>query len=91
MKNYKIKMRFTEELRSATDGLWHAITHHKFTDELAAGTISREDVANLFKPMSIPADAILKLSDHKPAEYSSQSNSSPVLLCYFRSKTFLVE
>ncbi|KAL7572607.1 hypothetical protein ACA910_010364 [Epithemia clementina (nom. ined.)] len=32
---------FTEELRAAAGEKWDAIVHHKFTDELAAGTMDR--------------------------------------------------
>lgn len=32
-------MRFTDELREASGDQWTRVTHHKFTDELAQGTI----------------------------------------------------
>lgn len=34
--------RFTDELREAAGDQWNRVIHHKFTEELAAGTIDRE-------------------------------------------------
>jgi thiaminase/transcriptional activator TenA len=35
-------MTFTEDLRAAAGEQWNRVVHHKFTKELAAGTIDRE-------------------------------------------------
>ena len=34
-------MRFTEELRESAGSQWERVVNHKFTDELAEGTIDR--------------------------------------------------
>jgi thiaminase/transcriptional activator TenA len=34
--------RFSDELKVATGGKWNRVIHHKFTKELAAGTIDRQ-------------------------------------------------
>ena len=35
-------MRFTDELREAAGDQWQRVVNHRFTDELAAGTINRD-------------------------------------------------
>ncbi len=35
-------LRFTDELRQAAGEQWDRIIHHRFTDEVAAGTIDRK-------------------------------------------------
>ncbi len=35
-------MRFTEELRQSAGAQWDRVVNHRFTDELAEGTIDRE-------------------------------------------------
>ena len=36
--------RFTDELRAKAGDQWNRVIHHKFTKELAAGTIDKQTV-----------------------------------------------
>ena len=38
------KQRFTDELRAKAGDQWNRVVHHKFTKELAAGTIDKQTV-----------------------------------------------
>jgi thiaminase/transcriptional activator TenA len=38
----EIDMKFTEELRESAGSQWDRVVNHKFTDELAEGTIEKE-------------------------------------------------
>jgi thiaminase len=55
-------MRFTEELREAAGDQWNRIINHKFTKDLAAGTIDHESLKKC--KLTESASMTLKTIEH---------------------------